>query len=1272
MATPPPGLRREDFQIAFICAVGCEYEAVAFALDHIWDGEEVQLGNAPEDYNKYTVGRIANHNIVVLLLPGMGKVDAASAANRLRLSYTGIKLAILVGICGGVPEIGTDKELLLGDVVISKSIVQYDLGKQQPSNFVIKGTIEDSLGRPHESVRSVTAVLETDRGREKLQQRTAEILQSIQEKAGDRKCRYTQPKPEADLLFEPQYLHRHPNHHPCECSEHTVCDVALGTSCRDLGCDLSRLVSRRRLTKRKYDGTIAHELQIVVGRLGSGDTVMKSGLDRDRIAKAQKPPLVAFEMEGAGVWDRFPCLIVKAVCDYADSHKNKDFQHFAAARAAAAARAILEGFPRIDDAAQRSAHRREPNENDMKLLELLATEHEKYKNFNPRKHDGTCEWFFKDQKYQKWLQSTASSIIWISAGPGCGKSVLTRSLIDGGRLSTNPTTVCYFFFKFDDVNRINSHDALSAILHQLFTQNRSLIHHSTEPYSNYGDKLRNNFHELWRILLECASDPAAGEIVCVLDALDECSHEGWEEILQMLQNFYFNNQVHASPSRLKFLITSRPYDFLEARFAEMASAEFYCRLDGDDKSEEIRQEINLFIDHKVNDFAKGFREQARRRISDALKDMKNCNYLYLRLILGIINGSRSAYSKPSDIEELLSCLPPSVFDAYETILARSQDEKKARHLLNIMLAATKPLTLGEVNYSLTLQAKSFGNIAEIEDDVWDHESFKSVVRNLCGLFITVIDHRVVFIHQTAQEFLTTPTQSKKWMGTFDMYSAHRTMFTSCIRMLSLDGLDIDVHTFPPGPNFWRYAAENWTIHFNSQDDDSRETLCKATRELCRTQSRQLPAWARYLQSYGFPPLPAPVADLTLASYFNLLEVVEYIINEENVDVNSEGGYFGTAIKAGAARGHLKLVKTLISHGADCDAGCGHFRTALLAAVVEVHPEVIDYLLSNGSKITEELVIASVSYSSFRKSITSLKETYGKEVEITADVVAAAAAKTDDGRDIVTFLLERYGNEFKITEGILASAATNNKHGLVIIAQLLNERREECIVTEKTLENAALNKEYGYFIIAKLLDNHRGNIVITDGVLENAFLNRVCGHLIIMLLLEKCGHRFSVTPKLIENAASGCTERPSETVAVLLNRLGKELKITPGTVMNAAQNAFCGVAILGLLLEKRGSEVEITQEVIMAAAENNSEAVMRYLLIYCPMSFELTEELSLAIVRNAQAGEEMMDMLVETFGDEVQITKEVIFAGKRNNTLGSPRVTSLLRKKYAGNAFQKYQ
>ena len=66
---------------------------------------------------------------------------------------------------------------------------------------------------------------------------------------------------------------------------------------------------------------------------------MKDGPTRDRIAKEEN--VICFEMEAAGLSDSFPCLVIRGICDYADSHKNKRWQPYAAVTAAAYAKWLL-------------------------------------------------------------------------------------------------------------------------------------------------------------------------------------------------------------------------------------------------------------------------------------------------------------------------------------------------------------------------------------------------------------------------------------------------------------------------------------------------------------------------------------------------------------------------------------------------------------------------------------------------------------------------------------------------------------------------------------------------------------------------------------------------------------------------------------------------------------------------------------------------------------------------------------------------------------------
>lgn len=184
---PEPPSSREEFQIAIVCALPLEFDAVVASLDHVWP-EDVcaALGKAPGDANTYTLGRIKQHNVVLALLrqrggkPTMGKASAAIVASDLRHSWFSLSLALLVGICGGVPQAG-NREILLGDVVISSSVVQYDFGRRFPNGFRRKQGPENSLAAPMAENASILGILNTDYGRESVRVRTASSLAVLQQ-----------------------------------------------------------------------------------------------------------------------------------------------------------------------------------------------------------------------------------------------------------------------------------------------------------------------------------------------------------------------------------------------------------------------------------------------------------------------------------------------------------------------------------------------------------------------------------------------------------------------------------------------------------------------------------------------------------------------------------------------------------------------------------------------------------------------------------------------------------------------------------------------------------------------------------------------------------------------------------------------------------------------------------------------------------------------------------------------------------------------------------
>ncbi|KAL3441720.1 putative kinesin light chain [Aspergillus insuetus] len=325
---------RDNFAIAIICALPLEAEAVEALFDDTYDRLGRHYGKQRGDANAYINGRIGKHDVVLCYMPGMGKGSAAGVASSLLVSYPGVKLALVAGICGGAPPPPEYKEIFLGDVIISDSVIEYDFGRQYPGGFQWKTGVKDTLGRPGREIRALLNGLRAENARRELQDQAQQYLHALQQTG----TKWRHPGVD-DILFKARYLHKHYRNASAECScfgsdtPDQICEEALGKDCNELYCYQGQQVRRRANAK-------AVQTSIYIGPVASADTVMKSGQHRDEIVKEEK--VIGFEMEGAGVWDNVPCIIVKGVCDYADSHKSKVWQAYAAATGASVAKAFLE------------------------------------------------------------------------------------------------------------------------------------------------------------------------------------------------------------------------------------------------------------------------------------------------------------------------------------------------------------------------------------------------------------------------------------------------------------------------------------------------------------------------------------------------------------------------------------------------------------------------------------------------------------------------------------------------------------------------------------------------------------------------------------------------------------------------------------------------------------------------------------------------------------------------------------------------------------------
>jgi nucleoside phosphorylase len=267
------------------------------------------------DGNSYACGRIGGHNIVIACFPvGVyGTCSAATVAKDMLHSFPLIRFGLMVGIGGGVPSLKED--IRLGDVVVSKpmdssgGVIQYDHGKNIAGQFQITG----SLNKPPLVLLTALSKLIADHMRKPS--KISHFLSEMVERYALMGEKFCHQGPENDLLFDASYDHKD------------------GQTCDE--CEIGKLVDR---SARRSLAPFIH-----YGLIASANQVMKHGATRDKLREELK--VLCFEMEAAGLMDTFPCLVIRGICDYADSHKNKRWQEYAAATAAAYAKELLNVIP---------------------------------------------------------------------------------------------------------------------------------------------------------------------------------------------------------------------------------------------------------------------------------------------------------------------------------------------------------------------------------------------------------------------------------------------------------------------------------------------------------------------------------------------------------------------------------------------------------------------------------------------------------------------------------------------------------------------------------------------------------------------------------------------------------------------------------------------------------------------------------------------------------------------------------------------------------------
>jgi nucleoside phosphorylase len=306
-------MQPKEISIGIICPLPIEVAAMIQMLDERYNTQQF-----PRDPNLYHIGHIGEHNIVIAGLPDglTGIASATTVAERLWVTFPSVKALLLVGIGGGVPT--TKNDMRLGDVVVSRpdgkygGVIQYDFGKS-----LSEGRFEHTgaLNSPPPEALSTLAALKANHLVNGA--RLPDYLVYLE--ASQSNSHLKHPGAENHLLFEANYNH------------------AGGSDCTS--CDKAREIQRK---PRKANGPVIH-----YGTIASANQLIRDSKKRDLYNKDYDGRILCFEMEAAGLMNSTPCLVIRGISDYADSHKREDhaWHGYAAAAAAAFAKEIINTIP---------------------------------------------------------------------------------------------------------------------------------------------------------------------------------------------------------------------------------------------------------------------------------------------------------------------------------------------------------------------------------------------------------------------------------------------------------------------------------------------------------------------------------------------------------------------------------------------------------------------------------------------------------------------------------------------------------------------------------------------------------------------------------------------------------------------------------------------------------------------------------------------------------------------------------------------------------------
>ncbi|KAK6829217.1 hypothetical protein RU639_003517 [Aspergillus parasiticus] len=820
-----------EYTVGWICTLLKEQTAATSMLDQRHPG----LPQPSNDPNTYTLGSIGKHNIVITCLPRgrYGTNSAAIVAIQMVRTFPSIKVGLMVGIGSGIPP-----KVRLGDVVVSTpvgefpGVVQWDMGKTKDGSFERTG----ALNNPPTSLLTALTKLETEH--DLYGTKIPESLKELKQKWPKLAPKYLK----CDSFEDP--LHTHEFHHSRGRWQVilTLWGMILTFLTYMLGCWV--FTPRHRGPKRVASNTTnivgdggqrqPGDVRVHYGLIASGNRVINDATFRDKLDRQFGGHVLCVETEAAGLMNDFPCIVIRGIFNYADSHKNNEWQEYAATVAAAFAKELLEYVKPTDvdeerpvkDFLDQILDTVSRNGADIKVMRSKLARKEdqdildwltpidygpKQSDIFKRRQPGTGQWLLHSAEFQKWL-NTSHQTLFCSGIPGAGKTVLTSIVVNNliNSFSQHSTVgIAYIYCNFQRKDEQNIDHLLASLLKQL-TESCFSLPESVRDLFNHNkvQRARPSLEDISRALHSIVAKYS--RIFIVVDALDECqTSEGCRmKFLSELSSLQAKNGVN-------ILATSRADDEIGKTLTKAIYLKVYARDD----------DIEMYLDermrHQHSDiFDDTIRSIIKKDVIKATDGMFLLAELHMNSLLSLPTRGH--------VKDALQNLTKGIEkldEIYEQAMTRIEYHGKesrdlAKQILSWIVYARRPLLTLELQHALAVRPHT----TELDKDYIPNIN---ILQSLCVGLVTIDEENdtIRLVHYTAQEYFQR-TQQRWFLG------GESEITRSCVTYLSYSAFqrgpcDTDeefekrLQSYP----LYNYASQYWRHH-------AREalTLCPEVME----------------------------------------------------------------------------------------------------------------------------------------------------------------------------------------------------------------------------------------------------------------------------------------------------------------------------------------------------------------------------------------------------------------------------------------------------------